>query len=167
MITNRLKELMPQLVGLNQSSFFSGRQITDNIIIYQEALKVMRNKKCRKGIMALKIDLEKAYDRLSWEFIRDTFYEVGFNEIWIMNIMACITSTRMAILWEGDKLEWFNPSRGIRQGDSISPFIYLFIYFLCMERLSQLIHKSISRGKWKPISVACNGQLISHLFFCR
>ena len=63
---------MQSMIGPNQSSFVPGRHITDNRIIYQEVLHSMRKKKGGKGTMLIKIDLEKAYDRLSWPFIRDT-----------------------------------------------------------------------------------------------
>ena len=69
-LANRLKKIMQSRIGPNQSSFVPGRQITDNIIIYQEVLHSMRKSKVGKGIMLIKIDLEKAYDRLSWPFIR-------------------------------------------------------------------------------------------------
>ena len=75
-MTNRLKEIMSSVIALNQSSFVHGRQITDNIIIYQEVLHCMRTKKSGNSFMTIKIDLEKAYDRLSWSFIRDTLKEV-------------------------------------------------------------------------------------------
>lgn len=67
-IANRLKPLMPLLIHPSQTSFVAGRNIHDNIIVAQEILHSMRNKKGKTGWMAIKIDLEKAYDRLSWSF---------------------------------------------------------------------------------------------------
>lgn len=69
LMTNRLKGIMQEVIGPHQSSFDPNRQITDNVIIYQEALNAIRHKKGRNGFMAFKIDLEKAYDRLDWNFI--------------------------------------------------------------------------------------------------
>lgn len=79
-LTNRLKEVLGDIVGPEQSSFVPKREIVDNIAIYQEALHTMRVKKGKVGYMILKIDLEKAYDRLSWSFIRETLREVGLNK---------------------------------------------------------------------------------------
>lgn len=68
-ITNRIKRFLPGIIGPNQSRFVSGRQVLDNVVIYQEALNSMRKKTSKVGQMGIKIDLEKAYDRLSWDFI--------------------------------------------------------------------------------------------------
>lgn len=79
----------------------------------------------------IKIDLEKAYDRLSWDFIRDTLMKVWFDGTWIHNIMICIESSSMSIHFNGEQLPSFFPKRGVGQGDSISPYIFV----LCIERL--------------------------------
>lgn len=68
---NRLKQLAPLIIGPAQSSFVSGSHIYDNIVIAQEAIHSMRKKSGRTGTMALKVDLEKAYGRLSWAFLFD------------------------------------------------------------------------------------------------
>lgn len=75
-IVNRIKPMMPHLTACTQSSFVPGRQITDNIVIVQEVIHTMRNKQGSKGFMAIKIDFEKAYDRLRWSFIQDTLLEI-------------------------------------------------------------------------------------------
>ena len=117
-LTNRLKEIMPSITAQNQSSFVPGRQITDNILIYQEVLHSMRTRQKKgKGIMMIKVDLEKAYDRLSWKFIRGTLEQVDLPASWIRNIMHCIETVRMSIIWSGMKLNWLRPTRGIKQGD--------------------------------------------------
>lgn len=82
--------------------------------------------------MVLKIDLEKACARFSWSFIRDTLPEVCFNHIWLHNIMSCIETPCMSVLWNRELIEWFGPSQEIRQGNVISK--YLFV--LCMDVLA-------------------------------
>lgn len=113
-MTNRLKRIMPKLICPHHSSFILGRQIVDNIVVYQEMLHTIRKKKSTNGYMVMKIDLEKAYDRLEWSFIRDTLEKAGFNDLWCRLIMSCVESAHMAILWNGKPMEWFRPSRGIR-----------------------------------------------------
>lgn len=160
-LTNRFKKAMKELVGPHQSSFVPGRHITDNIITYQEVLNNMRNSRGGKGTMVIKIDLEKAYDRLSWDFIRNTLEEAGFGSEWTRIIMACIESSRLSIKWEGEISDYFRPGRGIRQGDSISPFLFV----LCMERLSHMIEEAVQEGAWKGIKMSRRGPTVSHLFF--
>lgn len=120
-MTNRLKEMMKEVVGPNQSSFVPGRQITDNILIYQEILNTMRKKKGEKGYMVIKIDLEKAYDRLSWDFICDTLIEVGMNADWVRNIMACVESSRLSILWDREHSDYFERGEGLDKGTRSLP----------------------------------------------
>lgn len=105
--------------------------IIDNIIIAQEFTHSMRNK-LEKRTMAIKIDLLKAYDRLSWRSIEHTLKDVGYLENFIKLMMFCVCSPRMQVLWNGCPPEEFFPSHGVWQGDGIS--LYLFV--LCMERLA-------------------------------
>lgn len=76
-VTQRLRGLMGRLIGSCQSSFVPNRQSGDNIIMAGETFHSMRNKKGNKDWMAIKIDLEKAYDGLKWSFIKDTLYDIG------------------------------------------------------------------------------------------
>ena len=81
----------------------------------------MKEKQGAVGLMAVKIDLEKAYDRLSWDFIKDTIMEVGLHQTWTRNLMHGIESSRLSILWDGTQFDWFTPERGIRQDDTPPP----------------------------------------------
>jgi len=113
-IVNRLKRVLPELISPMQSSFIPGRQITDNIVVLQELFHSMRRKSGTKGWMAIKLDLEKAYDRLRWEFIRDTLARMKLPNTLVDVIMNCVTSCSLSILWNGEPTEFFKPSRGIR-----------------------------------------------------
>ncbi|CAL1358445.1 unnamed protein product [Linum trigynum] len=160
-LVNRIKPLMGNLVHPTQTSFVPGRHISDNIIIVQEVVHSMGLKKGRKGQMALKIDLTKAYDRLSWNFVKEVITEIGLPRKFIDAIMACITSPTMQVLWNGQNTEEFKPSRGLRQGCPLSPYLFT----LCLEKLSHLIRESIDQGKWKPIRLNPGGPQLSHIFF--
>ncbi|WZZ66780.1 hypothetical protein YC2023_078150 [Brassica napus] len=157
----RLKKLMPKLIGPAQASFIPGRLSTDNIIVVQEAVHSMRRKKGRKGWMLLKLDLEKAYDRIRWDFLEDTLYAAKLPHIWIKWIMECVTNPGMSLLWNGERTEAFTPQRGLRQGDPLSP--YLFV--LCMERLCHQIEFSVANKEWKPITLSRGGPSLSHVCF--
>lgn len=111
--------------------------------------------------MLLKLDLEKAYDRLRWDSLEDTLRAVGLTEGWVGKIMECVSGPSMSILWNGKKSESFKPSRGLRQGDPLSP--YLFV--MCMERLCQMINSTVMDKKWKPIKLSRGGPQLSHICF--
>jgi len=160
-ITNRLKYILPDIVGPYQSSFVQGRQISDNILVFQEIMHTMRKQKGSTGYMAIKLDFEKAYDRLSWDFICSTLLDIGFAQNWVQLIMQCVQTPRLSILWNGQQLSHFLPERGIRQGDAMSPAIFV----LCMEKLSQAISHSVSTGLWKGIKFAQDSPILSHLCF--
>lgn len=108
-----------------------------------------------------KIDFEKAYDRIDWDFLRLTLSEFGFPAPIINLIMSCITSSNLAVKWNGEWLESFAPTRGLRQGDPMSPYLFL----LCMEKLALLIQSKVEGNRWLPTRVSPNGPAISHLFF--
>lgn len=160
-IAGRLKEAMPFLALPQQTSFIKGRSITDNIIIAQEVIHTMRLKQGKKGYMAIKVDLEKAFDRLRWDFIEHTLLEARIPHEIVSIIMKCITTPTMQVIWNGQPSQSFQPGRGIRQGDPLSPYIFV----LCMERLSQAINLEVSKGSWEPIKMGPHGPLLSHLFF--
>lgn len=157
----RMKKVISKLIGPAQSSFIPGRLSTDTIVLVQEAVHSMRRKKGRKGWMLLKLDLEKAYDRIRCDFLEDTLKAARFPEKWVSWIMFCVTGPSISLLWNGEKSDSFKPLRGLRQGDPLSP--YLFV--LCLERLCHLIDNSVSSGEWKPISLSRGGPKLSHICF--
>ncbi|CAL1358518.1 unnamed protein product [Linum trigynum] len=160
-LADRLKLLMPDLVDENQTSFVPKRHITSNIIILQEIIHTMNQLKGVKGLMVLKIDLAKAYDRISWSFLLSTLEAAGFPQEFISLVMACVTTASFQVLWNGSCTEEFKPTRGLRQGCPLSPYLFT----LCMERLNHNIKKSVECGKWKPICLSKNGPPLTHLFF--
>lgn len=134
-LVNRLKSIMSKLTSPNQVSFVSGRSILDNIIISQEEIHSMRTTKDQTGWMAIKVDLEKAYNRIRWDFLHDTLLIVGLLVMIRKLIMNCVTTSTTQILWNGNVTSDFKPTHGVHQGNPLSP--YLFI--LCMERLGHCI----------------------------
>ena len=130
MIT-RLKSFLYLCISHNQGAFAPGRFIQDNILIAHELFACFNRKKGRMGDLAIKLDLEKAYDLLNWDYIKCILERFGFCQRWINLIMECITSTSFSVNINGESHGYFNASRGIRQGDPLSPYIFI----LCMEPL--------------------------------
>ncbi|GMJ14254.1 hypothetical protein HRI_005094600 [Hibiscus trionum] len=160
-IVKRLQPIFPCLIRENQTSFIKERTITDNTIINQEAIHSMRLKKTKAGWMAIKVDLEKAFDKLCWDFIQDSLEEASIPRSLIRIIMDSITSSSFQVQWNDSLSPVFTPQRGILQGDPISP--YLFV--ITMERLGHLIDTAVADGSWTPFRFIRNGTPLSHLFF--
>ncbi|CAN6719122.1 unnamed protein product [Malus baccata var. baccata] len=96
MLQNRSTDLCP-----TQVSFVPGRQIIDNVIVAQVILHKYRNTKGKKGFIAWKIDLSKAYDRLQWSFIRDVLWEIGLRRKILELIMQCVTTVKYQAIVNG------------------------------------------------------------------
>jgi hypothetical protein len=116
-IVARLRPFLDGIISPLQNSFIPGRSTKDNVIVLQEVLHSMRRSKKKKGDMVFKPDLEKAYDRVNWHFLRDTLLKFNFPARIISLIMFGITNSSNTILWNGSKTDAFTPVRGLRQGD--------------------------------------------------
>ena len=160
-IVCRLRPIVGNLVSPFQAAFVPDRRGLDNVVIAQELIYSIHRKKGRLGQLILKLDLEKAYDCLEWNFIHEVLSFFKFPSSFVDLVLECVTTSSFSILVNGGQLENFKPSRGIRQGDPLSP--YLFI--LCMEYLSLKILKACDNNSWKAIKVSRKGPSISHLFF--
>ena len=110
----------------------------------------MSTKKGRLGQMTIKIDLEKAYDRLEWNFIRDTLALFKVPSFLLNVIMSCITSSSIVVLFNGVMLKEFKPTRGIKQGDLLSPYIFI----MCMEVLGFLIKDKCGSKLWNSVKAS-------------
>ncbi|XP_042939392.1 uncharacterized protein LOC122274417 [Carya illinoinensis] len=161
-IANRVKKVLPSGISPSQFAFIPNRLITDNVIIAFEALHTMKCKLSgKKWYMTLKLDMSKAYDRVEWGFLRVVLHKMGFCSQWVELVMRCIESVSYALLVNGEPQQEFLPSRGIRQGDPLSP--YLFI--MCAEALGNLIHKAGEDRLINGVPIGKSHLRISHLFF--
>jgi hypothetical protein len=121
----------------------------------------MKQKKGNSGLMALKLDMEKAFDSMEWDFILKILSLLGFHSTWIKWIQQCITTTSFSILHDGAPFGNFVPSRGLRQGDPLS----LFLFILGSEILSKLILREENLESLHGIKMASTSPPISHLLF--
>lgn len=161
-LANRLKPFLPNIISMEQSAFVSGRQIQDNILIVQEILHQLKTRTRKKKFQAVvKMDMTKAYDRVEWDFLKNYLSRLGFHPIWVQWTMQCITTVSISVKFNGTQLQYFQPTRGIRQGDPLSP--YLFI--LMANMLSTLIHQALLMGNLKGIQLNRWCLTLTHLFF--
>ncbi|XP_027155460.1 uncharacterized protein LOC113766368 [Coffea eugenioides] len=139
-----------------------GRQILDNVMIAHEILHFLKNKRTGKvGFMTIKLDMSKAYDRVEWKYLGRIMMHMGFCPIFVQWIMACISSVSYSFNLNGQKVGFIKPARGIRQGDPLSP--YLFILYT--KGFSNLITKAVDRKILTGIKVSKDSPTVSHLFF--
>ena len=118
-------------------------------------------KKGKKGSLALKLDISKAYDRVEWHFLQSIMEKMGFLVGWIERVMSCVTTPSFSILLNGKPYSIIHPSRGIRQGDPISPYLFL----LYAEGLIALLKKAESKGRIKGVSICRGAPKVTDLMF--
>jgi hypothetical protein len=161
-IANRIKEILPDIISPQQSAFLPGRLIFDNTLITFETFHYLKhNTNKRKCYVGIKLDMAEAYDRLEWDFIHATLTTMGFPNNLVQTIMKCVSSVSFSILVNGQPSQSFKPNRGIRQGDPLSP--YLFI--LCADVFSNMISEKQNQSLINGLATAQNAPKISHLFF--
>ena len=161
-IANRLKPFLNNIISETQSAFTASRLITDNILIAFGTLHHMKTSCLGKfGYMALKLDMSKAYDRVEWIFLEKILLKLGFQNSWVSLIMECITTVTYSIMVNGKSQGMITPTRGLRQGDPLSPYLFLF----CVEGLDAILRKAANDGEINGFSLCRRGPKITHLFF--
>lgn len=145
-ITTRLKKVLPLIISPEQSGYVEGRQITDGIILTHELIQSL--KLTKKPGMLLKLDLSKAFDSLSWAYIQKILIAFGFAHSWVRWILSLISSVFFSVLINGSPSATFRPTRGIRQGDPLSPFLFVIM----AEGLGRSITAAKLDGRLKGLS---------------
>ncbi|KAK9048814.1 hypothetical protein SSX86_032219 [Deinandra increscens subsp. villosa] len=155
----RLKPVLPSIISETQLAFVEGRHIVDGPLILNETVAWLKHSK-RKGLL-FKIDFRKAFDSLDWGFIDSVLHHMGFPVKWRSWVFGILSSARASVLVNGSPTREFNCSRGVRQGDPLSP--YLFV--IAMEALDWMVNKACLSGIYHGICLPSNGPVLSHIFF--
>ncbi|GJZ07586.1 RNA-directed DNA polymerase, eukaryota, reverse transcriptase zinc-binding domain protein [Tanacetum coccineum] len=159
-LTNRIKGALKKLVQNNQSSFIPGRLIQDNILLSQEILRGYGRKNGPKRC-AIKIDLQKAYDTISWSFLETILYRFGFHSRMVGWIMQCVQTAGFTICINGERHGYFKGDRGLRQGDPISSYLFTLV----MEMLALLLQRKIRNSDGFKYHHGCKELKIINLCF--
>ncbi|KAL9661671.1 hypothetical protein QQ045_026497 [Rhodiola kirilowii] len=161
-IAQRLQPILNQIISMFQSAFVKGRIITDNFVVAHEIANFLKN--CRDDhsfYASVKVDMSKAYDRVEWYFLEKLLLKMGFAEKWVGRVMSCVTSATYQIRVNEEISEVILPSRGLRQGDLLSPYLFLF----CTELLNAKLLEGVSKGLISGVKICRMAPTISHLFF--
>jgi hypothetical protein len=120
-----------------------------------------RKLKGREGFMALKLDMSKAYDRVEWNYLEAIMRRLGFADRWVRMVMTCVRTVSFSVLINGQPYGKIIPTRGIRQGDPLSPYFFI----ICAEGLSSLLNRAEVDGRVTGLPISRGGTRVNHLFF--
>ena len=161
-LANRLKKILHYVISESQSAFQSSKAITYNILVAFQTLHHMKAQKSKKiGFMAMKLDMSMAYDCVEWEYLVRIMEKTGFCEKWVTLVLECISTVSYSILVNREPKGDIKPSRGIRQGDPLSPYLFL----LCSEGLNRMLQQAVANDQIRGFSLCKRGPRTSHLFF--
>ncbi|KAJ9535294.1 hypothetical protein OSB04_un001606 [Centaurea solstitialis] len=159
-LVNRIKDSLSFLVDPNQSAFIPNRQICDNVLLAQE---LMRGYHRQRGVRrcAFKVDIQKAYDTVNWEFLECILKNFGFHPCMVAWIMKCVSSASFTIRVNGDHFGFFPGKRGIRQGDPLSPYLFTLV----MEILTLIVKREVRSCEEFKFHPRCEKIGLTHLCF--
>ncbi|KAL0411141.1 UNVERIFIED_CONTAM: putative mitochondrial protein [Sesamum latifolium] len=161
-LANRIKPLLDKIISPTQAAFVLGRLISDNVLLAYEINHFLHSRrKSRNGHAIIKLDISKAYDKIEWSFLKRVLLKLGFPEKIINLILLCVSSVSYSFILSGRKFGHIIPQRGLRQGDPLSPYLFL----LCTEAFSSLIHRAKTSGRLKGVNISRHAPSISHLLF--
>ncbi|GJT68519.1 putative RNA-directed DNA polymerase [Tanacetum coccineum] len=146
LLSSRLEKVIHKIIGPNQTAFIAGRQILDGVLIANEIINYASRNDLK--LLLFKADFEKAFDSVNWSFLLDIMSQMGFSAKWCSWIKGCLSSATVSILVNGSPSNEFKMERGLRQGDPLSPFLFLIV----AEALQVSIIEACNKNLFKDAS---------------
>ncbi|KAK3188144.1 hypothetical protein Dsin_027705 [Dipteronia sinensis] len=161
-LADRLAQIAARIVSPQQFGFIRDQHVEDCIALTSDYVNVL-HKKCYGGNMAMKIDIHKAFDTLDWKFLCGVLRAFGFSQTFMDWIVSILGSSKLSVLINGSPAGYFGCSRGVRQGDPLSPLLF----GIAEDFLSRLLSRMVASDQLLPIS-SPRGFFCSHSFVvCR
>jgi hypothetical protein len=167
-LTNRLSKVAQRLISSNQSAFIKGRYILESVVVAHEIVHSLH--KSGDPGMILKLDYEKAYDRVSWNFLFDMLTSRGFSENWVNWMKAIVKCGSFGVNLNGEESSYFKPSKGLRQGDPISPLLFnlvVDVFTKMWRKVSRLGHIKGLLTEFREDGVVSLQYADDTIVFCR
>lgn len=158
-LATRLAAVLPTVISDTQSGFLSSRSISDGVLITNEVID--EAKKEGKSILLFKADFEKAFDTVNWGFLDHMMHKLGLNETWRSWIRQCLSSGTTSVLVNGSPTKEFKLGRGLRQGDPLSPLLFLIV----AEGLNGMISSAKRSGALDGYEIGRDNVTVTHLQF--
>lgn len=142
-----------------QSAYVEGRNILDGPLVVNEICSWA--KKSKTKVLLFKVEFDKAFDSINWEFLDSNLLQMGFGNKWRMWIKGCLQSSHTSVLVNGTPTYEFTTSKGVRPRDPLSPFLFI----IAMEGLSVAMRAACETGVFQGLQLPHGGPLISHLLY--
>ncbi|MFS7909556.1 putative RNA-directed DNA polymerase [Helianthus anomalus] len=153
-LAKRMKCVIGSVVSDTQTAYIEGRSILDGPLMVNEI--VSWTKSSKRKAMLFKVDFEKAFDSINWGFLDSVMSQMAFPTLWRKWVMGILSSARMSVLVNGSPTLEFNIQRGVRQGDPLSPLLFI----IAMEALHITMESAKEMGIFKGVCTPNNSHLL-------
>lgn len=159
LLASRLAKILPKVISPEQAGFLQGRGITEQVLLAQEMVHFL-DKRTRGGQVIIKLDMTKAFDRISWQYLQLLLRKLGMDERLVRILINNLSATNCSILLNVSLTSSFSLGRGVKQGDPLSPLLFILSSEGFSRGLNDLMQTRALLG-FKADRVPC----ISHLGF--
>ncbi|XP_056856566.1 uncharacterized protein LOC130505985 [Raphanus sativus] len=137
-ISKKLKRVLLECISPNQAAFLKGRSLGENVLLSTELIRDYQKATCQRSSM-LKVDIRKAFDTVTWDFVSKVLEAQGFLPLFRTWIRECISTPRFSVAFNGELAGFFRGKKGLRQEDSISPYLFIMVMKCCLNFWRELL----------------------------